>query len=159
MRAPSVPGTGIDRLRLSHLQPTLEHAATQVPYYRKRWGTKWKRVRRLEDLRLLPLLTKDEAIAPPQADGSRVIAMNIGAGALMALTAWLHERGDDPRRFRVRELSTYGFRLSPHWRAHVEAAWGARVFDNFSLSEVKTPAVECAACGFFHWLEPPLIFD
>ncbi|MBL8949936.1 MAG: hypothetical protein JNK82_04105 [Myxococcaceae bacterium] len=37
--------------------------ATFVPYYRKRWGTRWRRVNGPEDLHLLPLLTKDEAIA------------------------------------------------------------------------------------------------
>src|SRR5437868_15045167 len=55
--------SGIDRLRRDLLPQTLEHAAKNVPYYRRRWGTKWKRVRRPEDLPLLPLLTKDDAIA------------------------------------------------------------------------------------------------
>ena len=250
--------SGIARLRRELLPGTLEHAATHVPYYRRRWGSKWKRVRGPEDLHLLPLLTKDEAIAhqrellagkpppyggtissgtmhgdkpplrvlhsaeearalaefhaqlrgragrrlrgfvlevramhhgmpegppaagrvrvpwtytanalrlirellaAPQADGSRAIAMNIGAGALMALTAWLLERGDGPARFRLREISTYGFRLSPRWRAHVEDVWRTRIYDNFSLSELKTPAVECSECGWFHWLEPPLVFE
>lgn len=100
-----------------------------------------------------------ELLATRQADGSRAIAMNIGAGALMALTAWLLERGEDPARFALIEISTYGFRLSPHWRAHVEAVWSTRLYDNFSLSELKTPAVECPACGWFHWLEPPLVYE
>jgi len=252
--------SGIERLRRELLPQTLEHAALNVPFYRRRWGTKWKRVRRPQELGLLPLLTKDEAIAHQrellagpagayggtissgtmsgdkaplrvlhtaaeaqalrdflarhaaparggrgprgfvlevramhhgmpegpaapgrvrvpwtytanalrlirellatrQADGSRAIAMNIGAGALMALTAWLVERGDDPASFRLMEISTYGFRLSPTWRAHVERVWRTRVFDNFSLSEFRTAAVECHACGWFHWLEPPLIFE
>ncbi len=252
--------SGIERLRRELLPGTLEHAATHVPYYRRRWGSKWKRVKRPDDLHLLPLLTKDEAIAhqrellagrqrayggtissgtmhgekpplrvlhtadearalddfrrrhagppgahrplpgfvlevramhhgmpegppapgrvrvpwtytanalrlirellaAPQADGSRAMAMNIGAGALMALTAWLTERGDDPKDFRLQEISTYGFRLSPRWRAHVERVWRTRIWDNFSLSELKTPAVECSACGWFHWLEPPLVFE
>ncbi len=54
--------SGIESLRRELLQATFEHAARNGPYYRKRWGSKWKRVKRPEDLHLLPLLTKDDAI-------------------------------------------------------------------------------------------------
>ncbi|MFZ5470095.1 MAG: hypothetical protein ACOZIN_11725 [Myxococcota bacterium] len=47
------------KLRQLLLGPTLEHAATRVPYYRKRWGARPKQLR----LTRLPFLTKDEAIA------------------------------------------------------------------------------------------------
>lgn len=92
----------------------------------------------------------------PQPDGRRVQRLLINAGALMPLTAHLLERGVDPRRFGIRGISTTGFRLSPHWRARVKEAWGAPVFDNFSLSELPSAALECTACGFNHWLPPPV---
>jgi hypothetical protein len=249
----------LSRVRDQQLLATLEHAANNVPYYRRKWGARWKRVRSVRDLHLLPLLTKEEAIAnqrellagtpgayggtissgtmhgdraplrvlhtdsetraldelyagfpaakeprrprgfvlevramhhglpegqPPhgrirvpwtytanalrlirellanrQPDRSRAIALNIGAGALMALTAWFSERGEDPARFRLIEISTYGRKLSPTWREHIERAWEAPIYDNFSLSEFRTPATECEACGWFHWGDPPLHFE
>lgn len=251
--------TTLSRLRDQRLLATLEHAAKNVPYYRRRWGSRWKRVRSVRDLKLLPLLTKEEAIAHQrellagarkaysgtissgtmygeraplrvlhteeetraleewyqaqpaepaapaprgfvlevramhhglpegpaapgrirvpwtstanslrlirellatrQPDGTRAIAMNIGAGALMALTAWFSERGEDPARFRLLEISTYGRKLSPTWRELLERAWQTRLYDNFSLSEFRTPALECDDCGWFHFSDPPLLWE
>ncbi len=244
--------TAFEREAARHLGPTLEWAATRVPYYAKAWGARWRRVRGPAELPRLPLLTKELALAHqrglvargtgpfagvvssgtqprdgvlrvprteaeeealagwlsarrggeeggslvlevravhhgvdhlaprpgwlrvpwsysknalrlveavlsrPQPDGRRVRRLLINAGALMPLTAHLLERGVSPRRFRVAGVSTTGFRLSPHWRARVEDAWGAPVFDNYSLSEVPGAALECRACGFNHWLPPPL---
>lgn len=98
----------------------------------------------------------ESVLSKPQPDGRRVERLLINAGALMPLTAHFLERGVDARRFGVRGVSTTGFRLSPHWRALVQAAWGAPVFDNYSLSEIPSPALECTACGFNHWLSPVL---
>ena len=86
----------------------------------------------------------------------RVEALVIGAGALVPLTAWLWERGQDPSAFGVRDVATTGFRLGPHWRARVEALWRARLHDSFSLSEFANSAPQCEACGFHHWLWPSL---
>jgi hypothetical protein len=236
------------------LRQTLEHAATEVPYYRRRWGARWKRVRTARDLPLLPLLTKQEAathqreliagrarayagvvssgtvhdgpvfrvlhseaeddardeddggpprkpsrelvlevrtvhhglpdapapdgrlcvpwtdtrsglrlieqlLSEPQPDGRRVTALVIGASALAVLTTWLAEKNVKPSRFGVRAIGTYGFRLSPHWTSLIERAWRARVFDNYSLSELATAALQCGRCGFHHWGRPPVVFE
>jgi hypothetical protein len=100
-----------------------------------------------------------ELLARPQADGRWVTGMVLGSGALMPLTAWFLEKGVNPAEFRVREIGTHGFRLSRAWRKLVERAWQAEVYDNFSLSEFATPALECKRCGFNHWLWPPLAFE
>ena len=99
------------------------------------------------------------ALARGGPDGRPVTALVIGAGALMPLTAWLWERGVEPWRYGVRLIGTTSFRLSPHWKALLEEAWGARVLDNYSLSELPTPALECEDCGFHHWLLPPLVSE
>lgn len=235
---------------------TLEHAARNVPYYRRRWGSRWKKVRTAADLWRLPFLTKPEAIAhqrellavrtpafsgvvssgtvhgggpplrvlhtpeeerarldalpkgqpgrpsrdlvlevrtvhhglpegapPPgrlcvpwtdtanglhsleqllavrHADGRRVTALVIGAAPLAVLTTWLLERGVRPSRFSVRAIGTYGFRISPHWTQLVEQAWRAKVFDNYSLSELSTSALPCGTCGRHHWLHPAPLFE
>lgn len=78
----------------------------------------------------------------------------IGAGALPALTAWLYEQDFDFGKLKVTDIGTTGFALSPHWKARVEALWGARVWNNFSLSELAAPAPECESCGHHHWLWP-----
>ena len=84
----------------------------------------------------------------------RVETLVIGAGALPALTAWLYEQDFNFRSLAVQDIGTTGFALSPHWKARVEALWGARVWNNFSLSELAAPAPECEHCGFHHWLWP-----
>ncbi|MHB8873187.1 MAG: phenylacetate--CoA ligase family protein, partial [Myxococcaceae bacterium] len=99
----------------------------------------------------------EDMVSRPQADGRKITGLVIGAGALMPLTAHFLEGGVEPARFGVRRIGTTGFRLSPHWRAVIERVWRARVFDNFSLSEFATPALECERCGFNHWLAPPIL--
>jgi hypothetical protein len=91
--------------------------------------------------------------------GRRITSLVIGAGALMPLTLWLLEQGIDPARFKVRLIGTNGFRLSPFWRERIAALWKAELWDNFSLSEFVTPAMECPDCGFHHWLAPPLVHE
>ncbi|MHB8873169.1 MAG: phenylacetate--CoA ligase family protein [Myxococcaceae bacterium] len=249
----------IARLRRELLPKTLAYATAQVPWYRRRFGERWRAVRGPEDLPKLPLLTKEEAVAhqgellagplqafagtissgtqhgdrrplrvpateaerwalgayegalpavkgsgadrglvlevlsmqhgipeappPPgvlrmpwtftanafrlfeellsarQPGRRRVRYLIAGAGAIVPLTVRLIERGEDPARFGIREIGTTGFRLSDSWRARLCALWGAEVFDNYSLSEFATPAVECRACGFNHWASPPLVFE
>jgi len=252
----------LDEVRRALLQPTLEHAATEIPYYRERWGNAWKRVRTLEDLPRLPLLEKSEAIeqqellcgpqahryvgiissgtshgerrplrvarsdeelaalgeflearfadapavdaepsrevvlevrsmqhglpehaAPPHllripfsftansfrlfrelvsrplADGRKVTGIISGLGAIKPLTAHLLESGLDPADFGVTEIGINGYRITGHWRRVLERAWRAEVFDVFSLSEFATPALECKACGYNHWQDPPLVYE
>ncbi|MDX2008559.1 MAG: hypothetical protein SFW67_00130 [Myxococcaceae bacterium] len=95
----------------------------------------------------------------PQRGRRRVESLVIGAAALVPLTAWLYEQGRDFSRLRVRAIGTTGFRLGPHWRARVEALWGARVYDNFSLSELPVAAPSCEACGFHHFELPAVVSE
>lgn len=90
----------------------------------------------------------------PQQGRRRVETLVIGAAALVPLTAWLYENDADFSRLKVRAIGTTGFRLGPHWRARVEALWGAPVCDNFSLSELAVPASWCDACGHHHFDVP-----
>lgn len=101
----------------------------------------------------------EELLSRPQGDGRRVKSMVLGAGAVTAFTAWLLSRDVDPSRFGLSVIGTNSFRLSPRWKTRVTAAFDALVLDNYSLSEVPTPALECTACGFNHWLLPPVAFE
>lgn len=241
--------------------PATLAAASAIPYYRSRWGSKWKGVRTLAGLARLPTLDKAEAalhraelLAPGARSGSgvvssgtthtrgpllqvarseaerdaaaayaatwvdwtpsispaiarglalevramhhgipdgpapagrlrmpftftttafrqfaqllgdahrgkRVTSLIIGAGALKAMSVWLLENGHPPSKFKVRMIGTNGFRLTRFWRGWLERTWGATLWDNFSLSEFVTPAMECHACGHHHWLSPPVLHE
>ncbi|MDX2008558.1 MAG: hypothetical protein SFW67_00125 [Myxococcaceae bacterium] len=123
----------------------VEHLAPQAHWLRVPWSYSRNAFRLVESL-----------LSRAQPGGRRVTRLLINAGALMPLTAHFLERGVDARRFGLRGISTTGFRLSPHWRARVREAWGAPVFDNFSLSEIPSPALECERCAANHWLPPPV---
>lgn len=101
----------------------------------------------------------EDVLDGPQADGRRVTSMVVGAGAITAFTSWLLARDVDPARFGVSVIGTNGFRLAPRWKARVAAAFDATVLDNYSLSELPTPALECTTCGFNHWLLPPVVSE
>lgn len=233
---------------------TLEHAA-QAPWYRARWGARWRSIRTVEQLSRLPLLDKPTAskhqaelivgkrpagvgvvssgttrgeqyidplnvprtpeelaataraaaltgepsgwtlsvvsvhhglprrlagphelmlpwlhdanalamlettLRNPQPDGRRVTAMVIGSGPIKVFTSALAERGIDPRTFGVELIGTFSFRLSSTWTRLVEERFGARVFDNYSLSEFPTPFTTCNACGWLHAGQPPMLVE
>jgi hypothetical protein len=101
----------------------------------------------------------EQLLSKKQPDGRRVTSVVIGAGALMPLTAWFLSRGIEPSKFGLRAIGTTSFRLSPHWKSLIADAWGCVVRDNFSLSELPAPALECDDCGFHHWLPPPVIAE
>jgi hypothetical protein len=101
----------------------------------------------------------EACIERPQPDGRRVTAMRISAGALKTVTAWFLERGRDVASYGVKMIGTNGSRVSAHWRALIASTWGAELYDNFSLSEVPTPATECKACGALHFSWPPLLYE
>jgi hypothetical protein len=126
----------------------LSHLAPRANWLRVPWTYSANAFRLVEEL-----------LSRPQPDGRRVTDLLINAGALMPLCVWLRERGVDARTFGVRAVSTTSFRLSPHWRTHVERTFRARVYDNYSLSEIPTPALECPECGFNHWLSPPVLAE
>lgn len=71
--------------------------------------------------------------------------------ALKWITVAMQERGLQPHRLGIREVGTNGYTLTRHARDWLGAAWGARMWDNYSLSEVPGFAWECGRCGFLHW--------
>jgi hypothetical protein len=102
----------------------------------------------------------EACLSEPQPDGRRVTAMRISAGALKTFTMWLLENGKDPSTFGVKMIGTNGSRLSGRWRDIVSSSFGGvKLYDNFSLSEIPTPATECKACNTLHWGWPPLIWE
>jgi hypothetical protein len=126
----------------------LSHLAPRPDWLRVPWTYSANAFRLVEDL-----------LGRPQPDGRRVTDLLINAGALMPLCVALKQKGVDPRSFGLRAISTTSFRLSPHWKQHVERTWRAPVWDNYSLSEIPTPALECPDCGFNHWLSPPVVAE
>jgi hypothetical protein len=101
----------------------------------------------------------EACLARPQPDGCRVTTLLLSAGALKTLTARLLDRGVDPSAWGVRTIRSTGSRLSPAWRAVVEQTWAARAYDDYSLSEIQTPATECEDCGALHFRAPPLLYE
>lgn len=146
--AASAPPTGRLVLEVRAVHHGLSHLAAREGWLRVPWTYSANAVRLVEDL-----------LSRPQPGGRRITDLLINAGALMPLTVALLEKGRDPRDFGLEAISTTSFRLSPWWKAHVERRWGARVWDNYSLSEIPTPALECGRCGFNHWLSPPLFAE
>ncbi len=94
-----------------------------------------------------------------EVGGRRITVMRVSMSVLKQLTVWFREQGIDTREFGLQEIGTYAAQVTPRWRAIVEEAWGARVFDNYSLSELKTAATECDGCGFYHFTEPPIVAE
>jgi len=101
----------------------------------------------------------EAVLSRPQPDGRRVTVMRISVGALKTFTAWCLEHGKDPATFGVKLIGTNSFMLSSHWRSLVERSFGARVIDNYSLSEFTTPVSECTECGWHHFGWPPIIYE
>jgi phenylacetate-coenzyme A ligase PaaK-like adenylate-forming protein len=91
--------------------------------------------------------------------GRRISVLRVSVSILKQLTVWFRAEGIDARDFGVREIGTYAAQVTPRWRAIFEDSWNARVFDNYSLSEFKTAATECDACGWYHFTEPPLVAE
>lgn len=102
----------------------------------------------------------EDLITRPLPDGRWVTALIAGSAALLPLTLHLLDRGVLPLGGQIRHIGTTGFRLGPHARNLVSSAFDhATVLDNYSLSELTTPALECQTCGYNHWLDPPLVFE
>lgn len=85
--------------------------------------------------------------------------MVIGSGPIKVFTAALAERSIDPKTFGVELIGTFSFRLSSTWQRLVEERFGARVFDNYSLSEFPTPFTTCEHCNWLHAGQPPMIVE
>ena len=85
-------------------------------------------------------LTMIEAsLEKPQPDGQRVTSMHISADALKTVTLWFLEQKRDLKSFGVKKISTHGSRLSAHWRDLVAEAWGAQLYDTFTLARPPLP--------------------
>ncbi len=148
---PPVPPTTSDPgmvLELRSMQHGLPDAPPPLDVLRLPWAFTANTFRLVEEL-----------LTHPQPNGRRITGLLLGAGAIMPVTSWFLEKDVDPRTFGITEIGTTGFRLSRFWRDVVEDAWGAPVFDNFSLSEFTTPALSCQHCGFNHWLDPPVVAE
>jgi hypothetical protein len=111
----------------------------------------------LHDANALAML--ETTLRRPQPDGRRVTAMVIGSGPIKVFTSYLADRGIDPRGFGVELIGTFSYRLSSMWTRLVEQRFGARVFDNYSLSEFPTPFTTCSACGWLHAGQPPMLVE
>lgn len=111
----------------------------------------------LHDANALAMI--ETTLRSPQPDGQRVTAMVIGSGPIKVLTAFLAERGLDPATYGVELIGTFSFRLSSTWQRLVEQRFGAKVFDNYSLSEFPTPFTTCADCGWLHAGQPPMLVE
>ena len=89
--------------------------------------------------------------------GKRISVMRVSVSILKQLTVYFQQEGVDFSEFALTEIGTNAALVTPRWRKIFESVWGAKVFDNYSLSEFKTPATECETCGWYHFSEPPLI--
>lgn len=111
----------------------------------------------LHDANALAML--ETTLRAPQPDGRRVTAMVMGSGPIKVFTSYLADRGVDPKTFGIELIGTFSYRLSSTWTALIEERFGARVFDNYSLSEFPTPFTTCEACGWLHAGQPPMLVE
>ena len=56
---------------------TMERAAHEVPFYRRHWKDAWRKVKTAKDLRQLPVLRKEDAVAQQHA----LLASSCGVGS------------------------------------------------------------------------------
>lgn len=75
---------------------------------------------------------------------------------MLFLTSFLFEQGIDPKEFGIKSINVVGGYLTNRGREYLRNAWGAIIFDRFSLTESAGGATRCHACGYFH-LDPHLI--
>ncbi|HLA10225.1 MAG TPA: hypothetical protein VJ023_06495 [Pyrinomonadaceae bacterium] len=75
---------------------------------------------------------------------------------MLFLTYYLLEHGIDPREFDIKSINIVGGYLTRRGREYLHNAWGAMIFDRFSLTESAGGATRCHECDFFH-LDPHII--
>jgi hypothetical protein len=78
------------------------------------------------------------------------------AHQILFLTHFLREQAIDPRELQIKHINLVGGYVPARRRAYLADAWGATVFDRFSLTESVGGATRCHACGYFH-LDPHVI--
>ena len=75
---------------------------------------------------------------------------------MLFLTNYLLEQGIDPNEFNIKSINIIGGYLTNRGREYLHNAWGAMIFDRFSLTESAGGATRCHSCGYFH-LDPHVI--
>ncbi len=75
------------------------------------------------------------------------------------LTVGLLERGRDLAKLGLKVVGTTGYPMTSFARAWLEDAWGCRLVDNYSLSELPGYAFPSAFTGFQHWVSPHVWFE
>jgi hypothetical protein len=75
---------------------------------------------------------------------------------MLFLTSFLLEQGIDPKEFEIKSINVVGGYLTNRGREYLRNAWGAIIFDRFSLTESAGGATRCHSCGYFH-LDPHII--
>lgn len=75
------------------------------------------------------------------------------------LTVGLLERGHDLTRVRLDVVGATGYPVTSFARAWLEGAWGCRLVDNYSLSELPGFAYPSAVSGFQHWVNADVWFE
>ncbi|NET90811.1 MAG: CoF synthetase [Kamptonema sp. SIO1D9] len=75
---------------------------------------------------------------------------------MLFFTNFLLEQGIDPASFEIKSINIVGGYISERGREYLADAWGAIIFDRFSLTESAGGATRCHKCGYFH-LDPHVI--
>lgn len=75
------------------------------------------------------------------------------------LTVALLERGHDLARLRLDVVGATGYPVTAFSRAWLERAWGCRLVDNYSLSELPGFAYPSRETGFQHWVGGAVHFE
>ncbi len=88
--------------------------------------------------------------------GRRITVARVSISILKQLTVYFQDQGVDCRSLGLTEIGTNAALVTRRWRRIIEDAWGARLYDNYSLSEFKTPATE-GDDGWYRFTEPPII--
>lgn len=89
--------------------------------------------------------------ARPRDRRARIQTIVAPLSTLKWITVALEERRVDASSFGVVEIGVTGYPLTAHARAWLSHAWGAPVFDNYSLSEIAGYAWECDRCAHLHY--------
>ncbi|WP_145144449.1 hypothetical protein [Roseomonas gilardii] len=89
----------------------------------------------------------------------RITIISAPLYCLHFLTSYLHEQGFPFPEHPMDALFTYGQLVTPALRRYLEDAWGTRLVDRYSLTEVFGGATSCVHCGGYHfddWVVPEL---
>jgi hypothetical protein len=100
----------------------------------------------------------EHALRTP-CDGRRIEYLRISVNALKELTTHFLAAGVDFGAFAIREIGINAGYLTARWRYLIEHHWGAPIYDNYSLSEIASPATELDRGGWYRFTPPPLVTE